>query len=75
MARSNGEEPSALSASQGIPHCFRSKIWPRLSGAYKKQEQAANQQPPLTYADLVHCTNSLSAHVVNQIEKVSWHFM
>nr|VZI22455.1 unnamed protein product [Spirometra erinaceieuropaei] len=70
ISRDDAEGPS-LKGNGGIPHCFRSKIWPRLSGAFEKQKQAASQQPSLTYADLVHCSSSLSPHTVNQIEKIT----
>lgn len=54
----------------GIPHSLRGKIWPRLTGAFVKQEKASSQSSPLSYAELVHCSQSIDPHIIRQIEKV-----
>ncbi|KAM7539233.1 hypothetical protein Aperf_G00000047636 [Anoplocephala perfoliata] len=68
-----------LSPKDGIPHSMRCQIWPRLTRAFELQQQRqansndslriGHKKTPLTYAEVIRCSSSLSPKISRQIEK------
>lgn len=54
----------------GIPHYLRSHIWPRLTGALEKLNEARKRTPPLNYSDLIQLSSEDTLLAGVQIEKV-----
>lgn len=66
-----------LNPGDGIPHSLRSQIWPRLTQAYEQQlassgrgSGVSGKKTPLSYAEVVRRSSSISPNIKHQIEKV-----
>ncbi|CUT99243.1 small g protein signaling modulator 3 [Echinococcus multilocularis] len=65
---------SKLSPRDGIPHSIRAQIWPRLTRAYEQQQASSDgggggRKVPLSYAEVIRYSSSVSPKVARQIEK------
>ncbi|KAL5106425.1 hypothetical protein TcWFU_009254 [Taenia crassiceps] len=66
-----------LSPHNGIPHSIRAQIWPRLTRAYEQQQASNNggssgsggKKVPLSYAEVIRYSSSVSPKIFRQIEK------
>ncbi|VDM25691.1 unnamed protein product [Hydatigera taeniaeformis] len=66
---------SKLSPRNGIPHSMRAQIWPRLTRAYEQQRTSneggngGGKKCPLSYAEVIRHSSSVSPKISRQIEK------